>query len=151
MSKIRLQLLFVIALTLSGTVSAKCPTGTVTVHGRVDNLPSGAEVAVVLETPKGNVSKTASISNGEFTVEVSFSTWSSSFLGGDRCHNVPTVVEVKVVAAGKVYAKKRIPFKDSFEMYSPFLYRLKQDLSIDVLKETGSSLLRPPDGHSARG
>jgi hypothetical protein len=64
---------------------------------------------------------------------------------------VPTVLEVKVVAAGKVYAQKRIPFKDTFEMYSPFLYRLKQDLSIDILKETGSSLLRPPDGHSARG
>jgi hypothetical protein len=154
MSKIRLQLLFVIALALSGTVSAKCPTGTVTVRGRVDNLPSGAagaEVAVVLKTPKGSVSKTASISNGEFAVEVSFSTLSSSLLGGDRCHNVPTVVEIKVVATGKVYAQKRIPFKDSFEMYSPFLYRLKQDLSIDVLKETGSSLLRPPDGHSARG
>jgi len=151
MSKIRLQLLFVIALTLSGTVSAKCPTGGVTVHGRVDNLPSGAEVTVVLETPKRNVSKTASISNGEFTVEVSFSTWSSSFLGGDRCHNAPTVVEVKVVAAGKVYTQKRIPFKDSFEMYSPFLYRLKHDLFIDVLKETGSSLLRRPGGYSTRG
>jgi hypothetical protein len=150
MSKIRL-LLFVIALTLSGTVSAKCPTGSVTVHGRVANLPSGAAVAevavaVAVETPKGNVSKSASISNGEFTVEVSFSTLSSSFLGGDRCHNVPTVVEVKVVAAGKVYAQKRIPLKDSFEMYSPFLYRLKQELSIDILKETRNSLLRLPDG-----
>lgn len=132
MSKIRFQLLFVMALTLSGSVLAKCPTGSVTVHGRVDNLPpdaAGAEVTVELETSKGNVSKAGSISNGEFTVEVSFSTWSSSFLGGDRCHNVPTVVEVKVVAAGKIYAQKRIPFKDSFEMYSPFLYRLKQDLS----------------------
>lgn len=129
-SRNRSALLFVIALTLIGTVSAKCPTGSVTVHGRVDNLPSGAagaEVAVVVETPKGNVSKTASISNGEFTVEVSFSTLSSSFLGDDRCHNAPTVVEVKVVAEGKVYAQKRIPFKDSFEMYSPFLYRLKQE------------------------
>lgn len=147
------QLLLVLATTLvfSTTVAAKCPTGSVTVHGKIENLPSGAEVVVVVETPKGNVSKTASTSNGEFTVEVSFSTLSSSFLGGDRCHNVPTVAEVKVVAAGKVYAQKRIPFKDSFEMYSPFLYRLKQELSIDVLKETGSSLLRLPDGHSARG
>ena len=68
---------------------------------------------------------------------------SSSFLGGDRCHNVPTAVEVKVVAAGKVYAQKRIPFKDSFEMQSPFLYRLKLELSIDVLKETGSCVSRP--------
>jgi hypothetical protein len=154
MSKIRLQLLFVLALALSASASAKCPTGGIAVRGRVDNLPSGAaaaEVAVVAETPKGNVLKTASISNGEFTVEVSFSTWSSSFLGGDRCHNMPTVVEVKVVAAGKVYAQKRIAFKDGFEMYSPFLYRLKQDLSIDVLKETGNSVLSPPDGDSAPG
>jgi hypothetical protein len=150
MSKIRLLLLG-IALTLSGTVWAKCPAGTVTVHGRVDNLPSRAEVAVVVDTPKGNVSKTVSISNEEFTVEVSFPTLSSSFLGGDRCHNVPTVVEVNVVAAGKVYIQKRIPFKESFEMYRPFLYRLKQDLSIDILKETGNSLFRPPDRHSASG
>lgn len=146
--------MLMMAFIFSASVQAKCVTASVTVHGRVENLPSGAvpvEVAVVVETSKGNFLKTALISDGEFTVEVSFSTWSSSFLGGDRCHNVPTVVEVKVVAAGKVYAQKRIPFKDSFEMYSPFLYRLKQDLSIDVLKETGSSLLRPPDGHSARG
>jgi hypothetical protein len=107
-SKIRLHLLFVIALTISSSASAKCPTGGIAVRGRVDNLPSGAaatEVAVVVLTPKENVSKTASISNAEFTVEVPFSTWSSSFLGGDRCHNVPTVVEAKVVAAGKVYAQ----------------------------------------------
>jgi len=93
----------------------------------------------VVETPKGNVSKTASISNEEFTIDIPFSTLSSSFLGGDRCHNLPSVVEVRVVAAGKVYAQKRIPFKDSFEMYSPSLYRLKQNLIIDVLKEAGTS------------
>jgi hypothetical protein len=137
----RLQLLLVIALTFSAGVAGKCPTGSLTVHGRIENLPSGvaAEVAVVVETPKANASKTASISDWEFTVEVPFSTWSSSFLGGDRCHNVPTVVEVRVVAAGKVYAQKRIPFKDSFEMYSPSLYRLKQNLIIDVLKEPGTN------------
>ena len=137
----RLQLLLVVALTFGASVAAKCPTGSVAVHGQVENLPSGvadAKVAVMVETPKGNVSKTASISNGEFTIEMPFSTWSSSFLGGDRCHNVPTVVEVRVVAAGKVYAQKRIPVKDSFEMYSPSLYRLKQNLIIDVLKEAGT-------------
>jgi hypothetical protein len=84
MSEVRSLLLLIMALTLSSTVSAKCPMGSVTLHGRVDNLPSGAEgaaVEVVLETPKGNVSKTAPISNGEFNIEVSFSTLSSSFLG----------------------------------------------------------------------
>ena len=40
------------------------------------------------------------------------------------------------MAGGKVYAQRSIPFKDGFEMYSPSLYRLKQGLSVDVLKET---------------
>jgi hypothetical protein len=151
MSESRLELLFVIALTLGGTASAKCPTGSVTVHGRVENLPpsvTGAEVAVVLEAPKGNVSKTALVSAGDFTVEVPFSTWSSSsFLGGDRCHNLPTVVEVRVESGGKVYVERKIQFKDNFEMYGPFVYRLKQDLSIDVRKETGSSVLMLPESY----
>lgn len=138
----RLRLLFIVALTFGASVAAKCPTGSVVVHGRVENLPSGvadAEATVVVETPKGNVSKTALISNGEFSIDMPFSTWSSSFLGGDRCHNVPTVVEVRVVAAGKIYVQKRLPFKNSFEMYSPSLYRLKQKLIIDVLKEAGTN------------
>ena len=137
MSKCRLQLLFVLALTFNGTASAKCPTGSVSVRGRVDNLSSstaGAVVEVVLRSPKGNVSRTTSISDGAFAAEVPFSTLSSSFLGGDRCHNAPTVVEVKVETEGKVYVERKIQFKGNFEMYSPFLYRLKQDLSIDVQK-----------------
>jgi hypothetical protein len=137
----RLPLLLIVALTFSSSVAGKCPTGSVTVQGRIENLASGvaAEVAVVVETPKGNVSKTASISNGEFSIEMPFSTWSSSFLWGDRCHNVPTIVETRVLAAGKVCARKRIAFKHSFEMYSPSLYRLKQNLIIDVLKEAGTN------------
>jgi hypothetical protein len=120
------------------TVAAKCPTGTVTVRGKVENLPStatGPEASVVVETGRGDASKNGVISAGKFTVEVPFSTQSSSFLGEDRCHTVPKFVEVKIVAAGKVYVQKRIKFKDNFEMYSSYLYRLKQDLSIDMLKE----------------
>ena len=103
----RLQLSLVVALTLGTGIAAKCPAGSLTVRGRIENLPPGvaAEIALVLETPKGKISKTAPISNGEFTVEVSFSTWSSSFLGGDRCHNAPTVVEVRVVAGGRSIPK----------------------------------------------
>lgn len=136
----RLQFMLIQALIFSAALTAKCPTGSVTVHGRVENLPSDgttAEATVVLEMPKGTASGTASLSDGEFTVEVPFSTVSSHFMGEDRCNAVPKFVVVKIVSAGKVYAQRRIPFKDSFQVSSSYSYRLKQDLSIDVLKESG--------------
>jgi hypothetical protein len=91
----------------------------------------------MLETPKGPFSKSASISNGDFTVEVPFSTYSSSFLGGDRCHNLPTVVELRVASGDEFYVRRRLQFKGNFEMFSPFEYRPKKNLSIDISKETG--------------
>ena len=139
----RLQLMLIVALVLAATVSAKCLTGTVTVHGWVENLPStatAAEATVVVETPKGTFSRTALVSNSEFTVDVPFSTTSSSFLGTDRCNNVPKSVEVKIVSAGKTYAQKKLRFKDNFfEETGTYHYRLKQELSLDVSKESGSS------------
>jgi hypothetical protein len=139
----RLQLVLIVALVFAAIVTAKCPTGTVTVRGRVENLPStaiAAEATVVLETPKGTVSRTALVSNGEFTVEVPFSTVNSHFLpGSDRCNAVPRFVEVKIVSAGKVYVQKRLNFKDSFETSKLYEYRLKQELSLDVPKENGNS------------
>lgn len=138
----RLQLLVAVALMFGVGAAGKCPAGTTTIRGRVDGLLSDtqhAEIVVVLETPRGNVSKTSSITNGEFTVEVSFSTLSSSFLGGDRCNNTPKIVEVQVTAAGKTYFKRRMQFKDSFEMYGPFLFRLKENLSIEIPKEAGNA------------
>jgi len=138
----RLQFMLIPALILSAALTAKCPSGSVTVHGKVENLPSPAreaEATVVLQMPKGTVSRTASLSNGEFTVEVPFSTVSSHFMGEDRCNTVPKFVVVKIVSASKVYAQRRISFKDSFEMSTSYSYRLKQDLSIDVLEESGNN------------
>ncbi len=108
--------------------------------GKAENLPStvtAAEATVLVETPKGTVSRTALVSNGEFTVEVPFSTYSSTVLGGDHCNTLPKFVEVKIVSAGKVYVQKRLDFKDNFESTgsSSYQYRLKQDLSLDVAKE----------------
>jgi hypothetical protein len=75
------------------------------------------------------------VSNGEFTVEVPFSTYSSTVLGGDHCNAVPKFVEVKIVAGGKVYVQERLDFKDDFEAASSYQYRLKQDLLLDVAKK----------------
>jgi hypothetical protein len=136
----RLYLLLSIILLFGTGAAAKCPTGTVTVRGQVTNLPpeaTASELTVMLETPKGPFSKSASIPNREYTVEVPFPTHSSSFMGTDSCHNLPTVVEVSVASGEKVYVRKKLQFKGNFEMYSPFEYRSKENLSIDVLKETG--------------
>ena len=137
----RLKLASVLALTLGAAVSAKCPTGSVTVQGRVGNLPStttGVEATVVVESKNGTVLRTSPVSNGEFKVEVPFSTQSSSFLGSDRCHAVPTSVEVRIGSAGKVYVQRRLNFKDSFEMTKIYEYRLKQELSLEVPAESRS-------------
>lgn len=134
----RLKFALIPVLIFSAALTAKCPTGSVTVHGKVENLPSTvtvAEATVLVETPKGTVSRTAPVSNGEFTVEVPFSTYSSTVLGGDHCNTVPKSVEVKIVSAGKVYVQKKLDFKDSFEATSAYQYRLKQELSLDVPKE----------------
>jgi hypothetical protein len=91
---------------------------------------------VVVNSKNGTVSRTALVSNGKFTVDVPFSTTSSSFLGTDRCHGVPRSVEVKIASAGKTYAQKKLDFKDNFfEERGIYRYRLKQDLSLDVPKE----------------
>src|SRR5260370_17356043 len=141
MRKHRLQLLLTAALTCSATISAKCVTGSVTVRGRVGNLPSTAavvEATVVVESKNGTVSRAAPVSNGEFTVEVEFSTTSSSFLGTDPGNNLPKFVQVKIVSAGKTYAQKKLRFKDNFfEEAGTYHYRLKQELSLDVPKERG--------------
>jgi hypothetical protein len=135
----RLILVLFVASIFTNTAKAKCPTGSVTVRGRVENSPSAAtaaEVNVVVETPKGTVSRSSGLaSNEEFSVEVPFSTCSSSFLGGDRCNTVPKFVEVKIILASKVYVQKRFDFKDNFEAVSNYQYRLKQEVYLDVLKE----------------
>ena len=138
----RLKLASVAVLTLGAAISAKCPTGSVTVHGRVGNLPStttGVEATVVVESKNGTVSRTSAVSNGEFAVEVPFSTQSSSFLGSDRCHTVPTFVEVRIGSAGKVYVQKLLNFKDSFEMTKAYEYHLKQELSLEIPSESGGA------------
>jgi len=95
------------------------------------------EATVVVESKNGTVSRTTPVSNDEFTVEVPFSTISSSFLGTDRCHTVPRYVEVKIVSAGKTYAQKKLNFKDNFfEEVGIYHYRLKRELFLDVPKES---------------
>jgi hypothetical protein len=131
----RLWLLPLLVFMLAVGAAAKCPTANVTLKGTVSNLPSGVsglELISTVETPKGNSSKRVPLSNSDFTVTVPFSTRSSSFMGGDRCHNTPTLVEVRIASPEKVYVQKSLPFKDNFETYGSYLYRLKHELPLDV-------------------
>lgn len=131
----RLWLLPLLVLTLAVSASAKCPTGNVTLKGAVSNLPSGVsglELIATVETPRGNSSQRVPLPKSGFTVTVPFSTRSSSFMGGDRCHNTPTVVEVRIASPEKVYVQKRLQFKENFESAGSYLFRLKHELSLDL-------------------
>lgn len=139
----RLQLVFLVALAFSAVVVAKCPTGTVTIKGRIVNLPpnlTGVDVMIFVHDKKGTVSRATLVSQGEFTVDIPFSTTSSSsLLLGDRCKALPKFVEIKVVSAGKVYVQKTLDFKHNFRKTGSYEYRLKQELSLNVPKEEADS------------
>ncbi len=135
-------LLALILLTFSFPALAKCPMGTVKVHGRVVDLPTGAasaEVTVTLETPKGAKSLTVPVSNGEFSTEIQFGTQSASYFPpwGHRCNSMPKSVEVKVMMGSRVVGQSRLVFKDEFEPESPNVYRLKRELTIKASREGG--------------
>jgi hypothetical protein len=88
-----------ILLTFSLPALAKCPMGTVKVHGRVENLPANAasvEATVTLETPKRRKSQTVPVSNGEFSAEIQFGTQCASYFPwwGDRCNSLPKSVDI---------------------------------------------------------
>jgi hypothetical protein len=139
----RLPLVLILASTFSARLVAKCPTGKVTVRAKVDNLPSTAtevEATVVVESKNGRVSRTVSISDGQFTAEVPFSTQSSSFFGTDRCHTVPRSVEVSIGSAAKSYVHQRLNFNDYFEKTKLYEYRLKHELSLNALALSSKSI-----------
>ena len=138
-------------------VLAKCPMGTVKVHGRVENLPTNtvsAEVTVTLQTPKGPKSETVPVLNGEFSEEIQFGTQSASYfpLWGDRCNSVPKSVDIKVMVGTRIVGEIGLTFKDDFEPESPNVYRLKRELTIRSQNRTQRTLqFEPGWGRSARG
>jgi len=138
--------LAVVSLGLIPSAFGQCPTATVTVRGKIANLPPEAanvEVTVVLKTPKGDIPKTAPVTNGEFAVDVTFSTLKSwSLLGGHRCSSLPKSVIVKVGRANQTPGETLLSFKKSFEEQQSNRYRLKQDLTIDLSKGSGRGSLR---------
>ena len=142
MSFPRQVVISLVFLVLRSPILAQCPIGTVKVWGRVDNLPveaTSSEVLVTLEMPKGGRSKTASVSNGEFSAEIQFGTQSAPYfpLWGHRCNNVPKSVEIKATVGNRVAAQVRLRFKDDFEPDSANVYRLKHELAIKASREGG--------------
>lgn len=134
-------LLLVLAVPIGGVSTwAQCPTGTVTVTGRLENLPEGskdAQVLVILDTKKGKFSHAGTASDGAFSVDVPFDTQKSPYspFGGHHCTNLPKSVTVKVSRAGRRLGERALAFKGSFERQDSFnKYRLKQNLTIDLSK-----------------
>lgn len=131
------SLAVMVAITaLSIGAFSQCAKGVVAVQGRVQNLPAStgdANVKVVLKTPKGDFSKTAGVTNGQFSVDVPFSTLKSwSALSGHHCSNAPKSVDVAVVVGDRVLVQKALDFKDSFEAHDSLAYRLKRELVLDA-------------------
>lgn len=135
---ISLALLSMAALSAQ-TSFAQCARGTVTVQGRVENLPqeASADILVLLKTPKGDFSKASAVGDGQFRVEVGFGTLKSwSALTGHHCSNRPTLVEVTLKQANRVLAQKLLKFADEFESQDSLTYSLKSELTLDAHTHT---------------
>jgi len=141
------RLWHVLVVTVVGSVLipsalSQCPSGVVTVRGKIENLPSeatNATVTVTLKTPKGEFPKTAAVTEGQFKVDVAFSTLKSwSPLWGHHCSNLPRSVTLKVSEADQTLAERVLDFKKSFEQQESNTYRLKQDLWIGLSKPPGT-------------
>jgi len=118
---------------LSIGAAAKCPTGDVTVKGTVAGLPSGVSRLGKLTERwrrQRKLFKKYSSEYGDFSVSVPFSTRSTSFTGGDRCHNTPTVVEVRI-ASPERFTSRKTSVQESSKP-TDVLYRLKHELNLDV-------------------
>src|SRR5207237_8578811 len=91
----------------------------------------------ILETPKGNFSGRTLLIKADFSIEVPFTTYSStSFWHTDSCNTIPSFVEIKVLSNQRLIASKRLGFKDYFVEYAPHGYSLKRDdLTIDILRD----------------
>lgn len=124
---------------------AQCASGVVSVQGKVENIAQGvaADVVVVLKTPKGEFSKTAEVIDGQFRLDVSFSTLKSwSPLTGHHCSNVPKLVDVAVRQANHVLVQEELKFKDSFETRDSLTYNLKRELTLDASKKAQAMVFR---------
>ncbi|MGD0403841.1 MAG: hypothetical protein ABSB66_11640 [Candidatus Acidiferrales bacterium] len=133
---------FVIAVAVVASAPsafAQCARGMVTVQGKIENLPPGTDVdvTVALKTPRGDFSKSSVVSNGQFRIDVDFSTLKSwSPLSGHHCSNVPTFVDVSLKHANQMLVQEELKFTDNFETRDSLTYNLKRELTLDASKKT---------------
>src|SRR6266850_8066566 len=102
----RTLVLALVLLTAGISARAQCPTATLAVKGKVENVPEGSkdiEVLVVLETANGKFSHVGTISDSAFNVDLPFDTQKTPYspLGGHHCTNLPKSVTVKVSRANQ--------------------------------------------------
>jgi hypothetical protein len=96
---------FVLLLSLANPLRAKCPTYSVEVRGKIEcSLKPDDKVLVTLlfsgKQLEASGEETAiDIHNAVFSGRVAFNTYSSSFLGGDKCHRRPERVLIRLIEA----------------------------------------------------
>ena len=100
-----MALVFMAFLSLATPLLAKCTTHSLEIRGRVEgSIKPDDKVLVTLifvdHQPEAFGEETAiDIHDGAFEGRVTFNTYSSSFLGGDRCHRRPKGVLVRLIEA----------------------------------------------------
>jgi hypothetical protein len=117
---------FVLLLCLANQLCAKCPTDSVEVRGKVECClkPDDKVLVTLLFSGQQEASgeETAiDIHNGAFSGRVAFNTYSSSFLGGDRCHRHPESVLLRLIEANGMEKDRT-----SLKIASDFNYDEKQ-------------------------
>lgn len=97
--------LFAVSLCLSSPLTAKCPTDSVVIHGKVECFKGDAKVLVKLiffdrQPEASGEDVEIAVHDGIFSGQIPFDTYSSAgFFGGDRCHRRPRRVLIRLLGA----------------------------------------------------
>ncbi len=143
MPRFRHFLIFAVvgSVQISGALG-QCAKAVVMVRGHVENSLSSTTqmgVTVVVKTPKGDFPKSTELVDGQFSVDVPFSTLKSyTILWGHRCSNLPKFVILKVTKDNQTLAERVLDFKKSFQQQALNRYETKQDLTIDLSKPSSA-------------
>jgi hypothetical protein len=132
-TKFKTTVITLFALLSAVLCSAACPTGSVVVKGRVENLPANAVIRVELLYSQRQVEDSAetTLENPSFTVKVPFYTQSREpVVNGlfEKCNRKPKTVIVRLLQGDEQHDSKTLDILKDFESPFPNAYTLRLPL-----------------------